>query len=138
MQCRGRKREAVEEAVSNYGARGIRTLAVARTEGDDDTYNFAALLTFLDPPRPDTKDTIHEAYAYGIDVKMITGDQARSQTFAGSILCFLVEHGALSTLLSLRAHRGVRTSAAVCMREAVCAEHGRHTADITACTLLYL
>lgn len=34
----------------------------------------AGLLTFLDPPRPDTKDTIHKAMAYGVDVKMITGD----------------------------------------------------------------
>jgi len=32
------------------------------------------LLTFLDPPRPDTKDTIHKAIAYGVGVKMITGD----------------------------------------------------------------
>ena len=61
-----------------FGARGIRTLAVARSEGDDDAYRFAGLLTFLDPPRADTKDTIHRAYAYGVDVKMITGDQTIS------------------------------------------------------------
>lgn len=58
-----------------FGSRGIRTLAVARSDGDDDAFRFAALLTFLDPPRADTKDTIHRAYAYGVDVKMITGDQ---------------------------------------------------------------
>jgi hypothetical protein len=48
---------------------------VARTLQNDDNYVFAALLTFLDPPRPDTKETIHRAYDYGVDVKMITGDQ---------------------------------------------------------------
>jgi H+-transporting ATPase len=32
------------------------------------------LLTFLDPPRPDTKATIHKAIGYGVAVKMITGD----------------------------------------------------------------
>jgi H+-transporting ATPase len=29
----------------------------------------------LDPPRGDTEETIHRAYALGVDVKMITGDQ---------------------------------------------------------------
>ena len=32
------------------------------------------LLTFLDPPRPDTKQTIEDANKYGVSVKMITGD----------------------------------------------------------------
>jgi H+-transporting ATPase len=32
------------------------------------------LLTFLDPPRPDTKQTIADARSFGIGVKMITGD----------------------------------------------------------------
>jgi magnesium-transporting ATPase (P-type) len=32
------------------------------------------LLTFLDPPRHDTKETIRRAILYGVDVKMITGD----------------------------------------------------------------
>ena len=31
------------------------------------------LLTFLDPPRPDTKETIFKAMEYGVDVKMVTG-----------------------------------------------------------------
>ena len=33
------------------------------------------LLTFLDPPRPDTKATIDAALEKGVDVKMVTGDQ---------------------------------------------------------------
>jgi len=37
-------------------------------------FEMLGLLTFLDPPRPDTKDTIHKAIAYGVGVKMITGD----------------------------------------------------------------
>jgi H+-transporting ATPase len=32
------------------------------------------LLTFLDPPRPDTVETIDDARRYGVAVKMITGD----------------------------------------------------------------
>ncbi|CAD2222356.1 haloacid dehalogenase-like hydrolase, putative [Angomonas deanei] len=34
----------------------------------------AGILTFLDPPRPDTKETIRRSKQYGVDVKMITGD----------------------------------------------------------------
>ncbi|GIL72639.1 hypothetical protein Vretimale_4385 [Volvox reticuliferus] len=64
----------VEETVSAFGLRGIRCLAIARTIEDDETWHMAGLLTFLDPPRPDTKDTIHKAMAFGVDVKMITGD----------------------------------------------------------------
>jgi H+-transporting ATPase len=32
------------------------------------------IMTFLDPPRPDTKRTIERAMEHGVDVKMITGD----------------------------------------------------------------
>ena len=35
---------------------------------------FLGILTFLDPPRPDTKHTIDCANDFGVSVKMITGD----------------------------------------------------------------
>lgn len=59
--------------VENYGKRGIRCLAVAKTNAKNE-WELLGLLTFLDPPRHDTKDTIHRAIAYGVEVKMITGD----------------------------------------------------------------
>eukprot|EP00300_Choanocystis_sp_HF-7_P015147 c18950_g1_i3.p1 GENE.c18950_g1_i3~~c18950_g1_i3.p1 ORF type:complete len:930 (+),score=233.88 c18950_g1_i3:778-3567(+) len=62
-----------EADVKDYGLRGIRALAVAKTN-DQDKWELLGLLTFLDPPRPDTKDTIDNARKYGVDVKMITGD----------------------------------------------------------------
>ncbi len=64
---------AVENDVSALGLRGIRSLAVAKTN-DDGKWEFLGLLTFLDPPRPDTKQTIDDANHYGVSVKMITGD----------------------------------------------------------------
>eukprot|EP01038_Epipyxis_sp_PR26KG_P014289 gene14289-19169_t len=63
----------VENDVHQFGLRGIRTLAVAKTNADD-KWEFLGLLTFLDPPRPDTKQTIEDAMKYGVAVKMITGD----------------------------------------------------------------
>ena len=66
--------EKVEADVHALGLRGVRTLAVARTTGDNDNWEMLGLMSFLDPPRPDTKQTIEEARSYGVAVKMITGD----------------------------------------------------------------
>eukprot|EP00243_Klebsormidium_subtile_P003303 TRINITY_DN16657_c0_g1_i1.p1 TRINITY_DN16657_c0_g1~~TRINITY_DN16657_c0_g1_i1.p1 ORF type:complete len:982 (+),score=329.76 TRINITY_DN16657_c0_g1_i1:182-3127(+) len=66
----------VESTVHQFGLRGIRCLAVARTvEGTDNQWELMGIMTFLDPPRPDTKRTIERAMEYGVGVKMITGDQ---------------------------------------------------------------
>ena len=67
-------REQVEKDVARLGAVGTRALAVGRTNIDTGDWEMVALLTFLDPPRPDTKQTIDEAREYGVSVKMITGD----------------------------------------------------------------
>ena len=67
----------VEEKVLELAHRGIRSLAVARTKNGDITerkFEFIGILTFLDPPRPDTKHTIDCANDFGVTVKMITGD----------------------------------------------------------------
>jgi H+-transporting ATPase len=66
---------ACENDVKSLGARGIRCLAVTRTvPGNQEKWMLLGLLTFLDPARPDTKDTIQNANKYGVMVKMITGD----------------------------------------------------------------
>eukprot|EP00981_Chlorochromonas_danica_P004703 scaffold946_cov171-Ochromonas_danica.AAC.3 len=66
--------QAVERDVHELGLRGIRSLAVAKGSEDGKQWIFLGLLTFLDPPRPDTKQTIEDANRYGVHVKMITGD----------------------------------------------------------------
>jgi P-type E1-E2 ATPase len=58
--------------VMDLGRRGIRSLAVAKTN-DEGKWQMLGILTFLDPPRHDTKETIERAMEYGVDVKMITG-----------------------------------------------------------------
>lgn len=65
--------KAVDWKVQELAVRGIRSLAVAKTN-DNGEWEMLGLLTFLDPPRPDTKRTIERAIEYGVDVKMITGD----------------------------------------------------------------
>jgi len=67
--------EQVDATVLELAERGIRSLAVARTNRGG-RWEFLGVLTFLDPPRPDTKLTIERARAFGVEVKMITGDHA--------------------------------------------------------------
>jgi H+-transporting ATPase len=62
-----------EMDVTALGKRGIRSLAVAKTN-DNDEWEMVGMLTFLDPPRHDTKETIRRATGFGVEVKMITGD----------------------------------------------------------------
>ena len=82
--------QRVEHDVRSLGQRGIRCLACARTvpvparqvevpveeekEDNDDHWQFLGMLTFLDPPREDTEQTIANAKELGVCVKMITGD----------------------------------------------------------------
>jgi len=69
-------KEKVEAEVVRFGEMGIRTLAVAKMDlkNGKNEWEMLGLLTFLDPPRPDTKQTIEDAATYGVSVKMVTGD----------------------------------------------------------------
>lgn len=55
--------------------RGIRAMMIAQTN-EEGTWRPVAMLTFLDPARPDSKATIIEAAQNGVPLKMITGDHA--------------------------------------------------------------
>jgi len=74
-KCQADIKTDFEAQVNGFAERGIRCLAIAREYVDSDEGNvMAGLLTFLDPPRPDTKRTIERAKEHGVGVKMITGD----------------------------------------------------------------
>jgi len=64
----------IDRDVHSFGKRGIRCMAVAKTNIETGQWQMVGLLTFLDPPREDTKATIHRSMAFGVEVKMITGD----------------------------------------------------------------
>jgi len=72
----------LEADVEEFAMRGLRALAVAfeEVEGDDHDaegtgFELIGLLPIFDPPREDTKQTIDDAMALGVKVKMVTGDQ---------------------------------------------------------------
>merc|ERR1719248_106893 len=66
-------KKQVEDDVTELGKRGIRAIAVAKTDTSG-VWRMMGLLTFLDPPRPDTKETVRLSRENGVAVKMITGD----------------------------------------------------------------
>jgi H+-transporting ATPase len=65
--------EKAGETVNSLASRGYRTIGVAVAQGDGQ-WMFQGILPLLDPPRPDSKSTIARARAYGVKVKMVTGD----------------------------------------------------------------
>merc|ERR1712164_122810 len=71
--CDATLKKQIEHDVTELGKRGIRAIAVAKTD-ERGVWRMMGLLTFLDPPRPDTKETVRLSRENGVAVKMITGD----------------------------------------------------------------
>ncbi len=63
----------VEAATAEYARKGQRALAVARTE--DGEWRLTGVLAIADPPREDSRSTLEQARALGVEVKMVTGDR---------------------------------------------------------------
>ncbi|HXX88323.1 MAG TPA: plasma-membrane proton-efflux P-type ATPase [Candidatus Acidoferrum sp.] len=63
----------LETRMSEFAAKGYRTLAVAKTE-DKRNPELVGLVALRDMPRPDSKELIEELRELGISVKMLTGD----------------------------------------------------------------
>jgi len=75
----------VEQAVNDFAAKGYRTLGVARSENNG-LWQFLGILPLYDPPREDSANTIAQAQAHGIQVKMVTGDNlAIGREIAGQL-----------------------------------------------------
>lgn len=81
------KGEKMSAKVAELGEDGIRAVAIAVSDPINDqwvegaeeqkitpVWHITGMLTFLDPPREDTKETIVRSQAYGVPVRMITGD----------------------------------------------------------------
>jgi H+-transporting ATPase len=64
----------VDKAVSEFAARGFRSLGVARTN-EQGQWQFQGIIPLHDPMREDSKSTIETAKGMGLKVKMVTGDQ---------------------------------------------------------------
>jgi H+-transporting ATPase len=82
---KGQDLERAQKAVDELATKGYRTLGVARRDNGKE-WRFLGLLPLFDPPREDAAQTLREAEAHGIDVKMVTGDNlAIAREIAGKL-----------------------------------------------------
>ena len=72
-KCSPRTADLYRKKAQEFAHRGFRSLGVAvQKEGED--WQLLGMMPMFDPPREDTAQTISEAQALGISVKMLTGD----------------------------------------------------------------
>ncbi|OBR14203.1 Plasma membrane ATPase [Colletotrichum higginsianum IMI 349063] len=71
--CTEEQSALFKEKAAEFARRGFRSLAVAVKE-EDGPWEMLGMLSLFDPPRSDTGQTILEAQALGLQVKMLTGD----------------------------------------------------------------
>ena len=62
-------RPEVERIVQDFGMRGLRALAVGRRDGKDGEWRLLGLLTFLNAPRPDSKEVRRARKHSGLNVE---------------------------------------------------------------------
>jgi len=84
------KEKEVMTAVLELSDRGLRVLGVAKAVFEEESlpekqhdfqFNFAGLVGFMDPVRPQVPHSVREAHAAGIRVVMITGDYPGTASF---------------------------------------------------------
>ncbi|KAF2280540.1 plasma-membrane proton-e [Westerdykella ornata] len=72
-ECDEETARLFREKAADFARRGFRSLGVAYQKNDG-PWILLGLLSMFDPPREDTAQTIVEAQALGVPVKMLTGD----------------------------------------------------------------
>jgi H+-transporting ATPase len=77
--------QSVARRVDELAGKGYRTLAVGLRRGDS-PLELLGLIPLYDPPRDDSRQVIADMQGHGIDVKMVTGDNAAIAREIGGLL----------------------------------------------------
>ncbi len=75
----------IETMVDMLASKGYRTLAVGRKRAGENI-DLIGLIPLYDPPRPDSQSVIDEMRAYGVQIKMVTGDNIAIAREIGKLL----------------------------------------------------
>ena len=75
----------IEADVDRLAGRGYRTLAVGRRRADA-PLELIGLIPLYDPPREDSAEVVRQMQAYGVRVKMVTGDHVAIAREVGRLL----------------------------------------------------
>jgi len=68
------QKKEIEKEIEKFSNKGMRTLGVAVKRGKD--YAFVGIIPMFDPPREDSKRVLADAKKLGLNLKMLTGDNA--------------------------------------------------------------
>ncbi|NPA52574.1 MAG: plasma-membrane proton-efflux P-type ATPase [Aquificae bacterium] len=79
-------KDIINQKIEEFARNGFRTIAVAYKEPNEEKYHFVGLIPLFDPPREDSKKSIQEAKKYGVEVKMITGDNIAVARYIAKLL----------------------------------------------------
>jgi len=77
---------AAYQKVEEFAENGFRTIGVAYKKPGEKKFHFVGLIPLFDPPREDSKQAIEEAKRYGVEVKMVTGDNIAVAKYIAKIL----------------------------------------------------
>jgi H+-transporting ATPase len=77
--------KGINDTVDGLAAKGYRTLAVGRKHGNSQL-QLLGLIPLYDPPRDDSGSVIEEMQRYGVEVKMVTGDNLAIAREIGGLL----------------------------------------------------
>jgi H+-transporting ATPase len=77
--------QTINHRVDELASKGYRTLLVGR-QHDKASLELLGLIPLYDPPRDDSKQVIADMQRYGIEVKMVTGDNLAIAREIGSLL----------------------------------------------------
>lgn len=79
------ERQTIEDSIKTIASDGYRVLAVAESDftgndfpklQQDLPFRFKGLVSFYDPPKKNIQSVLEDFYAAGIEVKLVTGDNA--------------------------------------------------------------
>ena len=81
-----RELKAISNSIDLLASKGYRTLAVGRRQNNEAPLELVGLIPLIDPPRADSAQVIAEMRKYGVQVKMVTGDNMAIAREIGSML----------------------------------------------------
>ncbi len=77
---------AIAKSIDLLASKGYRTLAIARRADAKEALELIGLIPLIDPPRDDSAQVIADMRSYGVQVKMVTGDNMAIAKEIGSRL----------------------------------------------------
>ena len=78
--------DEIVKKIEEFAENGFRTIAVGWKKPDEPKYHLIGLIPLYDPPREDSKKAVEEAKRYGVEVKMVTGDNIAIARYIARIL----------------------------------------------------